>query len=284
MQRAATHRRCTAPPSRTRPGFTLVELLVVISIIAVLISILLPSLRKARESAKRTVCKANLRQLGMGFLIYTDSYDGKLPAAFAKWAAPWGPGDMFWHQRLIEEGLAVGKDGPKKNNAVCPSDKEPWTPYTFTPDEEFIYNTSYGANPVALIVDAKTKIGLQESDGIHDWNFAPYLDREHTRVDSVRWPAYLVLITEVEGPVTPFFFDPWQPNQDDPAQDGEWAWSRHDKNFTEDSGGFVNLLHMDGSVADSRVKQRVFGLSDTEDEGELAQAQRLILPEGPQVD
>jgi hypothetical protein len=222
--------------------------------------------------------------LGMGFLIYTDSYDGKLPAAFAKWAAPWGPGDMFWHQRLIEEGLAVGKDGPKKNNAVCPSDKEPWTPYTFTPDEEFIYNTSYGANPVALIVDAKTKIGLQESDGIHDWNFAPYLDREHTRVDSVRWPAYLVLITEVEGPVTPFFFDPWQPNQDDPAQDGEWAWSRHDKNFTEDSGGFVNLLHMDGSVADSRVKQRVFGLSDTEDEGELAQAQRLILPEGPQVD
>jgi prepilin-type N-terminal cleavage/methylation domain-containing protein len=63
------------PTARPR-GFTLVELLVVIGIIAVLISILLPSLSKARESAKAVQCAANLRQLHSAIHIYAANFKG----------------------------------------------------------------------------------------------------------------------------------------------------------------------------------------------------------------
>jgi len=65
---------------RPRPrGFTLIELLVVVAIIALLISILLPSLAAARESAKRTACAANLGSLGRACLIYSEGSAGVFP-------------------------------------------------------------------------------------------------------------------------------------------------------------------------------------------------------------
>lgn len=64
---------------RTKRAFTLIELLVVISIISLLISILLPALSKARESAKSVMCLANMRQLSMAFPMYSQQYKGWLP-------------------------------------------------------------------------------------------------------------------------------------------------------------------------------------------------------------
>lgn len=60
-------------------GFTLIELLVVVSIIALLVSILLPALGKARDQAKRTVCAAQMHQLGLAVVYYTESHNGKYP-------------------------------------------------------------------------------------------------------------------------------------------------------------------------------------------------------------
>ena len=60
----------TEGTSRSRLGFTLIELLVVVAIIALLISILLPSLARARELSKRTVCSTNLKQLGTACYTY----------------------------------------------------------------------------------------------------------------------------------------------------------------------------------------------------------------------
>jgi len=62
-----------------RKGFTLVELLVVIGIIALLISILLPSLNRARETANRVKCGSNMRQIGQAILLYANENKGNYP-------------------------------------------------------------------------------------------------------------------------------------------------------------------------------------------------------------
>jgi len=65
-----------------KTGFTLVELLVVIGIIAVLIGILLPALNKARESARTIKCAANLRSIGQGLAMYVAQNKQTFPAAY----------------------------------------------------------------------------------------------------------------------------------------------------------------------------------------------------------
>jgi prepilin-type N-terminal cleavage/methylation domain-containing protein/prepilin-type processing-associated H-X9-DG protein len=65
------------------PGFTLIELLVVIAIIALLAAVLLPALQHARKQARAVTCRANLRQWGMLFAIYTEDSQGRLPTDMA---------------------------------------------------------------------------------------------------------------------------------------------------------------------------------------------------------
>jgi prepilin-type N-terminal cleavage/methylation domain-containing protein len=62
-----------------KTGFTLIELLVVIAIIAILAAILFPVFARARENARRASCQSNLKQIGLGWQMYVQDYDSRLP-------------------------------------------------------------------------------------------------------------------------------------------------------------------------------------------------------------
>jgi len=75
--------------STNRQGFTLIELLVVIAIIAVLVALLLPAVQQAREAARRTSCKNNLKQLGLAFHNFNDTYSELPPGIRSGWGQSW---------------------------------------------------------------------------------------------------------------------------------------------------------------------------------------------------
>ncbi len=65
-----------------REAFTLLELLVVLAIISILVAVIIPSLSKARENARRSICLSNLKQIGASATMYSDDHSGAFPNAF----------------------------------------------------------------------------------------------------------------------------------------------------------------------------------------------------------
>ncbi len=105
----------TSPIPRARWAFTLIELLVVIAIIAILASMLLPALTRAKEKGRQAACCNNLRQLGLALQLYADDQNGWLPTT-----THGGSTNASWIYQLSPYVANVDRI------RICPSDPKGW--------------------------------------------------------------------------------------------------------------------------------------------------------------
>lgn len=172
-----------------RRGFTLIELLVVVAIIALLIAILLPSLSRAREQARATVCLSNLRILGTALHLYLSDYKDRFPQR----GLSHGGQDDLDRSWVIQMARELGQSDDIRR---CPSDK---SPYWQEPYNDLLRRSSYASNDfLTRVVDPGPGGVRKLPDGRDPFD---RVDRVHNPTRTIFW---VELAEQVRDPVTAY--------------------------------------------------------------------------------
>ena len=227
-------------------GFTLIELLVVISIIALLLSILLPSLQKAKEQGRSLVCQSNLKQIGFAALLWAEDHDGWTLGGAWSWKRD--PDSGITHETSLGPYLdsARGDTGDKglrdKGIYACPTARNLEFPPWSGNGKEYQDNKTmtYGINGwIASKQDYSP--GTKGVNGVDYW-----LDHGVTKLLNIRTPSKTIYFMDNSYfGVYPWTFDPFTPMEDLP-QPTATRW--HGK-LDEWGYGFSNIVCVDGSVS-----------------------------------
>jgi prepilin-type N-terminal cleavage/methylation domain-containing protein/prepilin-type processing-associated H-X9-DG protein len=185
-----------------RPGFTLIELLVVIAILALLVSILLPSLSRALELSREVVCRSNLRQLHLANVNYAAEWAGRYVRGAQDIREGFG-GTRRWHGRRASAGVSsdpekntfLPADGPLASSLgagrvkQCPQ----WVPFVDGGDRN-AYEAGCGGYGYNLVGIGSRSYDPSRHPGPGRWDIYP--EQFCMRSDEIRRPAETVMFTD----------------------------------------------------------------------------------------